>query len=43
MMLCDKLIIEQEIDCTDLSAGFVWVEGKRVRQVLPSYKGAVAH
>lgn len=38
VMLCDKLIAEQEIDCADPDADFVWVEGKRVREVLPSNK-----
>lgn len=43
VMLCDKLIIEQEIDCADPDAGFAWVEGNRVRKVLPSNTGAAAH
>jgi hypothetical protein len=38
VMLCDKPIAEQEIDCADPDADFVWVEGKRVREVLPSNK-----
>ncbi len=36
VMLCDKLIAEQDIQCADTSAAFVWVEGKRIRDVLPS-------
>lgn len=36
IMLCDKLIAEQQIDCAEPAAGFVWVEGKRIRDVLPS-------
>lgn len=36
VMLCDKLIVEQDIQCADPSAAFVWVEGKRIRDVLPS-------
>jgi len=40
IMLCDKLIVEQQIDCAEPAAGFVWVEGKRVRDVLPSNESA---
>ncbi|MGD9544906.1 MAG: hypothetical protein AB7F41_00375 [Methylocystis sp.] len=36
VMLCDKLIIEQDIACADPAGAFVWVEGKRIRDVLPS-------
>ncbi len=43
VMLCDKLIAEQEIDCAEPEAGFAWVEGNRVRKVLPSNAGAAAH
>lgn len=43
VMLCDKLIAEQEIDCAEPEAGFTWVEGNRVRKVLPSNTGAAAH
>lgn len=42
VMLCDKLIAEQQIDCADPEANLVWVEGKRVRDVLPSTMGAEA-
>jgi hypothetical protein len=43
VMLCDKLIEEQSIECADPNAGFVWVEGKALREVLPSNSGASAH
>jgi hypothetical protein len=43
VMLCDKLIAEMEIDCAAPGAAFAWVEGNRVRAVLPSNTGAVAH
>jgi hypothetical protein len=43
VMLCDKLIEEQSIECVDPNAGFVWVEGKALREVLPSNSGASAH
>src|SRR5208337_3950701 len=36
VMLCDKLIVEQEINCADPDAKFAWVDGKRIRDVLPS-------
>lgn len=36
VMLCDKLIIEQEIEVSDATAAFKWVEGERIRNVLPS-------
>jgi hypothetical protein len=40
VMLCDKLIVEQEITCADPAGAFVWVEGKRIRDVLPSNEAA---
>jgi hypothetical protein len=40
VMLCDKLIIEMDIQCADLGAGFRWVDGERIRDVLPSTKSA---
>lgn len=42
VMLCDKLIAEQEIEVTDPEGAFQWVEGRRVRSVLPSNKGELA-
>jgi hypothetical protein len=36
VMLCDKLIAEQDIACADPAGAFFWVEGKRIRDVLPS-------
>lgn len=42
VMLCDKLIAEQDIQCADPGAGFVWVEGQRIRDVLPSTDTAEA-
>jgi hypothetical protein len=42
-MLCDKLIAEENMDCADVGGGFVWVEGARARDVLPSNKDALAH
>jgi hypothetical protein len=36
VMLCDKLIAEQEIECAEPEAEFAWVEGNRVRDVLTS-------
>ncbi len=36
VMLCDKLIEAEHIACSDPGAGFVWAEGKRLRDVLPS-------
>lgn len=33
VLLCDRLIIEREIDCSDPNAGFTWVEGKIAVQV----------
>ncbi|MGE3266405.1 hypothetical protein [Methylocystis sp.] len=42
VMLCDKLIAEQDIQCADASAAFEWVEGKRLRDVLPSNDDAAA-
>ena len=38
VMLCDKLIAEENMDCADASGGFAWVEGARARDVLPSNK-----
>ncbi len=43
VMLCDKLIVEESMDCADANGGFVWVEGARARDVLPSNKDAFAH
>jgi hypothetical protein len=43
VMLCDKLIVEESMDCADVSEGFSWVEGARVRDVLPSNTGEYAH
>jgi hypothetical protein len=43
VMLCDKLIVEENMDCADASGGFAWVEGARARDVLPSNKDAFAH
>jgi hypothetical protein len=44
VMLCDKLIIEQSVECADPEAGFTWVDAKTLRDVLPSNSGeAVAH
>ncbi|MBG0792591.1 hypothetical protein IYY11_03965 [Methylocystis sp. H62] len=40
IMLCDKLIVEQDIACADAAGAFVWVEGKRIRDVLPSNEAA---
>ncbi|QGM98596.1 hypothetical protein [Methylocystis parvus] len=42
-MLCDKLIASDEINCAAPDAGFEWVEGNRIRKVLPSNMGAEAH
>ena len=42
VMLCDKLIAEQEVECANADTGFVWVEGTRIRSVLPSNTGAEA-
>ena len=42
VMLCDNLIAEQDIQCADPDAGFVWVEGQRIRDVLPSTDAAEA-
>jgi hypothetical protein len=36
IMLCDRLIKEQGIDCAARESGFAWVEGKVLRHVLPS-------
>lgn len=36
VMLCDKLIVEQDVACADPTGAFFWVEGKRIREVLPS-------
>ena len=41
VMLCDKLIAEENMDCAE--GGFAWVEGVRTRDVLPSNKDAFAH
>lgn len=42
-MLCDKLIVSDEIACADPTAGFEWVERNRIRKVLPSNMGTDAH
>lgn len=31
--LCDRLIIEREINCAEPESGFTWVEGKVLAQV----------
>jgi hypothetical protein len=36
VMLCDQLIVEQDLDVTDPAGAFEWVEGARIRSVLPS-------
>lgn len=36
VMLCDKLIAEEDIHCAEPDAGFTWVEGERIREVPPS-------
>ncbi len=36
VLLCDRLIAENDVDCTAPEAGFAWVEGEVLRQVLPS-------
>lgn len=36
VMLCDKLIIEQDIACAKPGGAFVRVGGKRIRDVPPS-------
>jgi hypothetical protein len=36
VMLCDKLIAEQGIVCAAPDGAFAWVEGRRIRDVLPS-------
>lgn len=33
VMLCDRLIAEQGIDCADPSAGFTWVAGNILAEV----------
>jgi hypothetical protein len=33
VMLCDRLIIEREINCAAPDAGFTWVEGNVLVQV----------
>ncbi|PWB82215.1 MAG: hypothetical protein C3F11_12905 [Methylocystaceae bacterium] len=44
VMLCDRLIVENSIDCADPEGGFGWVEGKAVKHVLPSRSDeAAAH
>ncbi len=40
VMLCDQLIAEEHIQCADAGAGFTWVEGERIRDVLSSSKSA---
>lgn len=42
VMLCDRLIESDEINCADPTQGFEWVEGNRVRKVLPSNMGVDA-
>jgi hypothetical protein len=36
VMLCDKLIADEDIQCSDPNAGFTWIEGERIREVLES-------
>jgi hypothetical protein len=43
VMLCDKLIEAESIECSQPDAGFAWVEVKGVRSVLPSNSGELAH
>lgn len=43
VMLCDRLIAENSVDCADPNGGFAWVEAKTLRDVLPSRSDAVAH
>jgi len=43
VMLCDRLIAEEGMDCADASAGFVWVEVMRVGDVPPSNTGEFVH
>jgi hypothetical protein len=43
VMLCDQLIASENIHCADPDAGFSWVDGKRLRDVLPSNEAADAH
>jgi len=40
VMLCDKLIAEEDIQCADSDAVFTWVEGERIRDVLSSTRSA---
>ena|SRR6266571_5123312 len=40
VMLCDKLIAEEDIQCADSGAAFTWVEGERIRDVLSSTRSA---
>lgn len=41
VMLCDQLIVEQDLVVADPQGAFQWVEGERVRNVLPSNAEAV--
>ena len=43
VMLCDQLIEAEHIDCAEPTGGFVWAEGKRLRDVLPSNDTAASH
>ncbi len=43
VMLCDQLIEAEHIDCAEPTDGFVWAEGKRLRDVLPSNDTAASH
>lgn len=44
VMLCDRLIVENSIDVAEPEGGFAWVEGKVLKQVLPSRSDeAAAH
>ena len=39
VMLCDKLIADESIECADPDAGFAWVDAKTLHDVLPSNSG----
>lgn len=41
VMLCDQLIVEQDLAVSDPQGAFQWVEGERIRHVLPSNAEAV--
>jgi hypothetical protein len=42
VMLCDKLIAQEGIACSEPGAPFEYVEGNRIRAVLPSELGVDA-